>query len=247
MSLIKCPECGRKNVSDTAAACPNCGFNISNYYQTQQAMPNNIPPQNPKKSNKGLIIGIIVALVIIIGVITTVLMINKAKEKVKEEEVWVEVNYSNITGSWKLQGNPDVYYTFEPYDGNKGFATASTRNDGEDLYQMYHYIMQDEGDGNDKLLLMQPVDVGGYKAGEVICHSNTQLIALPIIPKIVKEEMENSKKYYEIKERCLFCDIMSQEIKDKKRGLTSSLICFIDYIYFLINILSSHSFHITII
>ena len=41
MSLIKCPECGRENVSDTATACPNCGFNISNYYQTQQNAMNN--------------------------------------------------------------------------------------------------------------------------------------------------------------------------------------------------------------
>ena len=57
----------------------------------------------------------------------------------------------------------------------------------------------------------------GYKAGEVICHSNTQLIAMPIIPKVVKEEMENSKKYYEVKERCLLCDIILQELKDKKR------------------------------
>lgn len=28
MALIKCPECGRKNVSDIAEACPNCGYNI---------------------------------------------------------------------------------------------------------------------------------------------------------------------------------------------------------------------------
>lgn len=115
MSLIKCPECGRENVSDTAAACPNCGFNISNYYHSQQnvqpqqvqqmpyqqpaynqpmypnqAMPGNMQPQNPKKSNKGLIIGIIVALVIIIGAVTTVLLINKAKEKAREEEEMAE-------------------------------------------------------------------------------------------------------------------------------------------------------------
>ena len=27
MALIKCPECG-KEVSDKAAACPNCGFPV---------------------------------------------------------------------------------------------------------------------------------------------------------------------------------------------------------------------------
>ena len=50
MSLIKCPECGRENVSDTAAACPNCGFNISNYYHSQQNAMNNqqaAPYQQP--------------------------------------------------------------------------------------------------------------------------------------------------------------------------------------------------------
>lgn len=32
MGLIKCPECGRENVSDTALRCPGCGFGIVEYY-----------------------------------------------------------------------------------------------------------------------------------------------------------------------------------------------------------------------
>lgn len=32
MSLIKCPECGRRNVSDSAEACPSCGYNIKTYF-----------------------------------------------------------------------------------------------------------------------------------------------------------------------------------------------------------------------
>lgn len=35
MSLITCPECGRENVSDSAISCPNCGFNIKEYYCSQ--------------------------------------------------------------------------------------------------------------------------------------------------------------------------------------------------------------------
>ncbi|WP_455615774.1 zinc ribbon domain-containing protein [Eisenbergiella sp.] len=26
MALVKCPECGRERVSDTAEACPDCGY-----------------------------------------------------------------------------------------------------------------------------------------------------------------------------------------------------------------------------
>ena len=30
MALVKCPECGRENVSSTAKSCPGCGYNIKN-------------------------------------------------------------------------------------------------------------------------------------------------------------------------------------------------------------------------
>jgi Translation initiation factor 2, gamma subunit (eIF-2gamma; GTPase) len=33
MALIKCPECGRENVSDSAEMCPNCGYGIKTHFQ----------------------------------------------------------------------------------------------------------------------------------------------------------------------------------------------------------------------
>lgn len=35
MALIKCPECG-KEVSNMAAACPNCGYGIREHFEEQQ-------------------------------------------------------------------------------------------------------------------------------------------------------------------------------------------------------------------
>lgn len=35
MALVKCPECG-KEVSDSADACPNCGYGIKEYYQNKK-------------------------------------------------------------------------------------------------------------------------------------------------------------------------------------------------------------------
>ena len=32
MALINCPECGRENVSDTATACPSCGYGIKEHF-----------------------------------------------------------------------------------------------------------------------------------------------------------------------------------------------------------------------
>ena len=33
MALVKCPECGKENVSDSAVSCPNCGYNIKEHYE----------------------------------------------------------------------------------------------------------------------------------------------------------------------------------------------------------------------
>lgn len=36
MALIKCPECGREKVSDSAEACPDCGFGIKKYFEERK-------------------------------------------------------------------------------------------------------------------------------------------------------------------------------------------------------------------
>ena len=51
----------------------------------------------------------------------------------------------------------------------------------------------------------------GAAAGSTMDHPHSQLIALPIIPKRIKEEVDASKLFYELKERCIFCDIIRQE------------------------------------
>lgn len=57
----------------------------------------------------------------------------------------------------------------------------------------------------------------GFAAGASLEHSHSQLIATPIIPKTVSEELHGAGTYYELKERCIFCDIIRQEIKDDVR------------------------------
>jgi UDPglucose--hexose-1-phosphate uridylyltransferase len=57
----------------------------------------------------------------------------------------------------------------------------------------------------------------GEAAGASLEHSHSQLIATPIIPKRVTEEIEGAKKYFDFKERCIFCDVIRQEIDDHSR------------------------------
>ena len=48
-------------------------------------------------------------------------------------------------------------------------------------------------------------------------HGRSQLIATPVTPKRVKEELAASRRYFEDKERCLVCDLLTQEQQMKDR------------------------------
>ncbi|MFH1216332.1 MAG: galactose-1-phosphate uridylyltransferase [Pseudomonadota bacterium] len=57
----------------------------------------------------------------------------------------------------------------------------------------------------------------GKAAGASLEHSHSQLVALPIVPRTIESELSGSLSYYRYKERCVFCDIIRQEIKTEER------------------------------
>jgi len=57
----------------------------------------------------------------------------------------------------------------------------------------------------------------GESAGATLEHTHTQLIGLPIVPRTVKDEMQGAKNHYDLRERCIFCDIIRQELADGRR------------------------------
>jgi len=57
----------------------------------------------------------------------------------------------------------------------------------------------------------------GIAAGASLEHSHSQIIALPIVPRRVSEEIEGAKNYFHYKDRCVFCDIIRQELQQKSR------------------------------
>ncbi|MGE5309058.1 MAG: galactose-1-phosphate uridylyltransferase [Deltaproteobacteria bacterium] len=57
----------------------------------------------------------------------------------------------------------------------------------------------------------------GAAAGASLEHPHTQLIALPMVPKNVKEEIGGAQHYFEYRERCIFCDMIRQEEEEKER------------------------------
>ena len=51
----------------------------------------------------------------------------------------------------------------------------------------------------------------GRLAGATLSHPHSQIIATPIIPKEVKEKLDAAKSFYDFKDRCIYCDVVSQE------------------------------------
>lgn len=57
----------------------------------------------------------------------------------------------------------------------------------------------------------------GPSAGASVEHPHTQIIALPMVPKNALEEIKGAENYFEFKERCIFCDMIQQELQEKER------------------------------
>lgn len=52
---------------------------------------------------------------------------------------------------------------------------------------------------------------------DIVHHSRSQLISMPITPKRIKEELHSCKIHFEKHERCVFCDILREEGREGSR------------------------------
>lgn len=57
----------------------------------------------------------------------------------------------------------------------------------------------------------------GSVAGASLAHPHTQIIATPITPRTVANELQSARDHYNVKERCIFCDIIAQELQAHSR------------------------------
>lgn len=62
----------------------------------------------------------------------------------------------------------------------------------------------------------------GLSAGASLEHSHSQLIALPVVPKRILEELTGAQRYLEFRGRCGFCDMLDQEIEEQERIVTDN-------------------------
>ncbi len=86
----------------------------------------------------------------------------------------------------------------------------------EQIFWGFHYRIRDlKNDRRFKYIMV--FKNYGSAAGASLEHPHSQLIALPVVPLVVQEEMEGAHTYHTYKDRCVFCDIIHQERKWKER------------------------------
>jgi len=57
----------------------------------------------------------------------------------------------------------------------------------------------------------------GAEAGATLEHTHSQLIALPVVPRAIQEEIDGAKKYHDAYGGCVYCAIIDQEIGAQSR------------------------------
>ncbi len=57
----------------------------------------------------------------------------------------------------------------------------------------------------------------GVAAGASLQHTHSPLIVTPTVPKIVTEEMKGAQDFYGYRGRCIFCDMVEQELSTGTR------------------------------
>jgi len=57
----------------------------------------------------------------------------------------------------------------------------------------------------------------GPAAGRELTHPHSEITATPFIPRRTAYELRSAKRYFALKERCLFCDTVRQELSQQVR------------------------------
>ena len=97
----------------------------------------------------------------------------------------------------------------ETPDHNASLATLPPKRIEDVLWTFRDRILDLKKDRRFKYILL--FKNHGEAAGASLEHAHSQLIALPILPINVVQELEGAKQYFLYKERCVFCDIIRQE------------------------------------
>jgi UDPglucose--hexose-1-phosphate uridylyltransferase len=61
----------------------------------------------------------------------------------------------------------------------------------------------------------------GEAAGQDLAHPHSEITATPFVPRRMRYELGATQRHFELKERCVICDIVKQELAQEVRAVAS--------------------------
>ncbi|MEG1894592.1 MAG: zinc ribbon domain-containing protein [Oscillospiraceae bacterium] len=116
MALIICPECNNQ-ISDTAAACPHCGYSLLHSVKTEEQIKKTEIGELKKNTAAAITMIIVGTVFLIIGILGAIVVIG-----------WPFIIvgfFLLVLGTSKVKGEHDVIC---PYCGTAGRITAAAEN-----------------------------------------------------------------------------------------------------------------------
>jgi UDPglucose--hexose-1-phosphate uridylyltransferase len=120
----------------------------------------------------------------------------------------------------KMSGIGAHEVIIETPDHQKTLAMISPRQIEDVLWAYRDRIIDLKKDRRFKYIMI--FKNHGEAAGASLEHTHSQLIALPVVPKRVREETDGAREYFNFKERCIFCDIIRQETESGIRVIADT-------------------------
>jgi len=120
----------------------------------------------------------------------------------------------------KMNGLGAHEVIIETPDHKKTLAMLSQRQIEDVLWAYRDRILDLKKDRRFKYIMI--FKNHGEAAGASLDHTHSQIIALPVVPKRVREEVDGAREYFNFKERCIFCDIIRQESESGVRVIADS-------------------------
>lgn len=80
------------------------------------------------------------------------------------------------------------------------------------LFSVYRDRMEQIYESNKRLHYVFVFKNYGPAAGASIAHTHSQIIAMPVVPDNVQDEVENSRRFYQKNRRCIFCALIDEAL-----------------------------------
>lgn len=142
---------------------------------------------------------------------TTVVIPNKYPAFVQNDNLNIK-KHGNFFESMNAVGYHEVVITS---DHDKSIALMPKENVEELIsayVDRYSFLNEKENVG-----YVAIIHNHGPQAGASIYHPHSQIMAIPLIDSDLKTSMINAEKYLKKNNRCVYCDMMKWELKEKSR------------------------------